>query len=37
MEWEVGVLGQTPSSSIHWSLVVAWGLIHTDQTDRAGL
>lgn len=27
---EVGVLGQTPSSSIHPRLLVAWGLIHAD-------
>ena len=27
---EVGVLGQTPSSSIHRRCLVAWGLIHAD-------
>lgn len=37
MAWEASLLGQTPSSSIHRRLFVAWGLIHTDQTDKAGL
>lgn len=34
---QVRGLGQTPSSSIHRRLLVAWGLIHADQTDRPGL
>lgn len=37
MAWEASLLGQTPSSSIHRRLFVAWGLTHADQTDKAGL